>query len=121
MPTLLLGAFGTEQGASWPKPMPVVLCSRIRRMPHCSAAARLEFLTHLNEDLVRGCAHQRHQLSAVLQIHRAYAAMCLGIGRAVPVEIGSPGTPTVTAVLANSDLGVGRVVGAGHGTELPAD
>ena len=90
-------------------------------MPHRVAASGLEILTHLDEDLVRCRAHQRDQLGAILQIHRAYAVMRLGVGRAVPVEVGSTGTPTVAAVLADGDLGVGRVVGAGHRTELAAD
>src|SRR5207344_3170383 len=51
---------------------------------------------------------------------RAYAVMSLGIGRAIPVEVGATRAPAVATVLANGDLGVAGVIGAGHRTELAA-
>ena len=47
--------------------------------------------------------------------------MCLSVGRAVPIEVGTTGTPTIAAVLADGDLGVGRVVSTGYRTKLAAD
>ena len=90
-------------------------------MPHGVAAAGFEILTRHGKDLVRRSAHQRNELSPVLQIHRAYAGMGLGVGGAVPVEIGATRTPAVPSVLADGDLCVRRVVGAGDVSELAAD
>ena len=90
-------------------------------MPHRVTASGLEVLTHLDEDLVRGLAHQRDQLSTILQVHRAYAMVRLGTGRVVPVEVGATRTPTVATVFADGDFGVAGVVSAGHRTELAAD
>src|SRR5215217_9176265 len=97
------------------------LSFRVCRMPHGGAAPGVELLTHADEHLVRCRTHERNQLGAILQIHRAYAVMGLGIGRAVPVKVGAPGPPAIAAVLANADLGVGRVVSARHRPELAAD
>jgi hypothetical protein len=47
--------------------------------------------------------------------------MCLGVGRAVPIEIRATGTPAVSTVLADGDLGVGRLVRAAYRTKLAAD
>ena len=45
----------------------------------------------------------------------------IGVAGAVPVEVVPPRSPALPAVLADGDLGVGGLVGAGHGTELAAD
>ena len=90
-------------------------------MPHGVAAAGFKILTRHGKDLVGRSAHQRNELSPVLQIHRAYAGMGLGVGGAVPVQIGAARTPAVPSVLADGDLCVRRVVGAGDGAKLAAD
>ena len=90
-------------------------------MPHGGAAAGFEILTRYGKDLVRRIAHQRNELSPVLQIHRTYAGMGLGVGGAVPVQIGAARTPAVPSVLGDGDLCVRRVVGAGDVSELAAD
>ena len=68
MPTLLPGAISEEQGVLF-TPEPDSLQGGIGRMTHRVTAPGLEILTHLDEDLVRGCAHQRDQLGAVFQVH----------------------------------------------------
>jgi hypothetical protein len=90
-------------------------------MTHGLAASGLECLTHLDKDLVRCSAHKRDQLGAILLIHRTDAVMGLSVGRAVPIEVGSAGTPAVAAVLADRDLGIGCLVCAGDRTKLAAD
>ena len=90
-------------------------------MPHGCAASGLECLTHLDQDLVRRWAHERDQLGPILLIHRTDTMMRLSVGRAVSIEVGSARTPAVAAVLADGDLGVAGVVGAGYGTKLAAD
>jgi hypothetical protein len=90
-------------------------------MPHGGAAPGFEVLTHPDQYLVRRRTHERDQLRAVLQIDRAQTVVSLGVGRAVSVEIGSAGPPSIAAVLTDADLGIGRIVCTGHGTELAAD
>src|SRR5512133_523367 len=90
-------------------------------MPHRGAAPGFEVLTHPDQYLVRRRTHERNQLRAVFQIDRAQTVMRLGVGRAVPVEVGSARAPSIAAVFADADLGIGRLVCTGHGTELAPD
>ena len=89
-------------------------------MPHCRTASGFECLTHFDQDLIRCCAHEREQLGAILDLHRPYALMRLSIGRAVPIEIGATGTPTIPAVLADGDFGICRVVSTVYRSKLAA-
>ena len=121
MPTLLPGVFEAKQGACFTTPDGAVLSRWVRGMPHGSASAGLEVLTHLHQHLVRRSSQQRDELGAIFQIDRAYAVMSLGIRGAIPVEVSATRAPTVATVLANGDLGVAGVIGAGDRTELAAN
>ena len=83
--------------------------------------AGLEILTHLDEDLVRGCAHQRDQLAAVLPGTPGVRRDAPRCWTSSTSRDRSTRTPTVATVLADGDLGVGGLIGAGHRTELAAD
>ena len=90
-------------------------------MSNCHAASGFKCLAHLDEDPVRCPAHERDQLGAILHIHRPDALMCLSVGGAVPIEVGTTGTPTIAALFADGDFGVCRVVCTGYRTKLAAD
>ncbi len=72
-------------------------------------------------------AHQLDQFIAVAEVHRARPYMGLSVGRAVPIEVVAPWSPTGALVLTDRDFEVlGAIgslniaVGAAH-RQLPAD
>ena len=64
------------------------------------------------QQVVRRLAHHRDQFGAVRHVNRLAAAVCLGVARAVPVEVVAARPPPAPVVLGDGDLGVRRVVGS---------
>src|SRR6476661_1943502 len=91
---------------------------RIRRVDHPATPGRLEVRTEPDQQLISGGAHQSDELGPVLLVDGKAAMVGLGVGRAIPVEIVAARTPAVATVLADTHLGVRRVIGAGDGPEL---
>ena len=60
--------------------------------------------------VVRRTPHQLDELGLVGDVERIRRDVCLGVARAVPVEVVSAGSPSATVVLADRHLGVRRVV-----------
>ena len=116
-PTLLPGAISEEQVLSPAEPGQ--LAGRIGRMTHrYRAGTRISTSRRGLRTRLRPSARPaRRGFSA----YTGRTPWCASVLDEQYQSRSATGTPTVATVLANGDLGVGRVVGAGHRTELAAD
>src|ERR671912_2734339 len=104
MPTLWPMPSGTPNGGN---------PSSVRGVLHPPPFSGGELGTQLGQHGVPGGADQCPQLGGVAEIDRLPAMVGVGIGGAVPVQVGAARTPSVAAVLADGHLGVGGLVGPG--------
>src|SRR5918997_227029 len=93
----------------------------VRRVLQPLSGAGVELDAELDQDGISGRSHQRAQLGGIAEVDRLPAVVRLGFRRAVPVRVRTARSPAVPAVLTDGDLGVGGLVGPGHGAVLPPD